>query len=198
MACVFCGSDRRWWNPSCSGSSGKSFLLENAGPSRVVLVAVGDFGRQSLFPYSDIDLLFLLAPQDTGDKYTDTIEHLAQGMQAVGLKANIAEKNISEFSEFNSEDAESILSLLDSRFLAGDQEFFSTLRDNLIPEVMARESHVLVERLAEMTRNRHRKFANTVFHLEPNVKDAPGGYRDYTLACWLAAMSADGKAAWLA
>ena len=55
---------------------------------------------------------------------------------------------------------------------------------------MVRESQVLVERLAEMTRNRHRKFANTVFHLEPNVKDGPGGYRDYTLACWLAAMSA--------
>ncbi len=63
---------------------------------------------------------------------------------------------------------------------------------------MARESQVLVERLAEMTRNRHRKFANTVFHLEPNVKDGPGGFRDYVTARWLAAMSAMEKQAWLA
>ena len=65
---------------------------ENAGPPGVVLVAVGDFGRRLLFPYSDIDLLFLLATQDTGDKYKDAIEQFSQGMQDVGLKANIDDK----------------------------------------------------------------------------------------------------------
>jgi [protein-PII] uridylyltransferase len=163
---------------------------EKTGPPKVVLVAAGDFGRRLLFPYSDIDLLFLQAAQDTEEKCQDAIQQFTQGMRDVGLKANTATRSFSEFSQFNSENAESILSLLDSRFLAGDQELFSNLRDRLIPEVMVRESQVLVERLAELTRNRHRKFANTVFHLEPNVKEGPGGYRDYILACWLAAMSA--------
>ena len=156
-----------------------------------MLVAIGDFGRRSLFPYSEIDLLFLLAAQDTEEKCDGRASsNFRKECRAVGLKVNATIRSFSEFSQFDSENAESILSLLDSRFLAGDQELFSNLRDRLIPEVMARESQVLVERLAEMTRNRHRKFANTVFHLEPNVKDGPGGYRDYTLACWLAAMSA--------
>ena len=61
-------------------------------------------------------------------------------------------------------------------FLRATRSFSRIFGTSLIPEVMARESQVLVERLAEMTRNRHRKFANTVFHLEPNVKDGPGGY----------------------
>ncbi len=86
---------------------------------------------------------------------------------------------VSEFIEFDSDHAEAILSLLDCRFLAGDQELFSNLRNRMIPEVMVRESQALVERLAELTRNSHRKFANTVFHLEPNVKDGPGGFQDY-------------------
>ena len=156
----------------------------------IALVALGDFGRQSLFPYSDIDLLFLLATQDQAAQWGRAIEQFLQGMAGVGLNLNTTIKSFVEFSEFDSENAESILSLLDCRFLAGDNDLFSNLRDRLIPEVMARESQVLAERLAEMTRNRHRKFANTVFHLEPDVKDGPGGYRDYTLACWLAAMSA--------
>jgi [protein-PII] uridylyltransferase len=160
---------------------------ENSG---IVLVPVGDFGRRSLFPYSDIDLLFLLAAQDGADRWEGVVERFSQGMFAAGLKINTTIKSFAEFSEFDSENVESILSLLDCRYLAGDRELFSNLRDKLIPEVMARESQVLAERLAEMTRNRHRKFANTVFHLEPDVKDGPGGYRDYTLACWLAAMSA--------
>ena len=70
------------------------------------------------------------------------------------------------------------------------RNFFPNCATSLIPEVMVRESQVLVERLAEMTRNRHRKFANTVFHLEPNVKDGPGGYLDYITARWLAVISA--------
>src|ERR1019366_5948766 len=134
---------------------------EKTGPPKVVLVAAGDFSRRLLFPYSDIDLLFLHAAQDTEEKCQDAIQQFTQGMRDVGLKANAATRSFSEFSQFNSENAESILSLLDSRFLAGDQELFSNLRDRLIPEVMVRESQVLVERLAELTRNRHRKFANT-------------------------------------
>ena len=158
--------------------------------SGVVLLAVGDFGKRALFPYSEVDLLFLLAAQETEGSFSEAIQRFSQGMRDVGLNLSTTTKVFSEFSEFDSENVESILSLLDCRFLAGDRELFSNLRDRLIPEVMARESQVLAERLAEMTRNRHRKFANTVFHLEPDVKDGPGGYRDYTLACWLAAMSA--------
>jgi [protein-PII] uridylyltransferase len=163
---------------------------EKVGPSGFVLVALGDFGMGSLFPYSDVDLLFLHAAEDTAEKFKDSIHRFSQGLLDLRLKLNATTRIFSEYTQFDSDNPESILSLLDCRYLAGDQELFSNLRDLLIPERMARESQILVGHLAEITRVRHRKFGNTVFHLEPNVKDGPGGYRDYTLACWLALMSA--------
>jgi [protein-PII] uridylyltransferase len=162
---------------------------ETKGPG-VAVAATGDFGRQILFPLSEIDLLFLFAEEGASEKSKDAIPRFSQQLLDVGLKPNLSSRLQSEFTQFDSENSETILSLLDVRFLAGDQELFSSLRNKIIPEVMAREAQVLVERLAEMTRNRHRKFANTVFHLEPNVKDGPGGYQDYIIARWLATMSA--------
>jgi [protein-PII] uridylyltransferase len=168
----------------------QSFPPESASPSGTVVLATGDFGRQTLFPLSDIDLLYLFAAEDTAGRSEETIQRFSKQVSDVGLKPICTVKVLSELIQFDSENSESILSLLDGRFLAGDQELFSNLHNKLIPDVMARETQVLVERLAEMTRNRHRKFANTVFHLEPNVKDGPGGYQDYIMARWLAMMSA--------
>ncbi len=158
--------------------------------SGIVFAAVGDFGRQTLFPYSDVDLVFLAATGEAAEKFRDAIQRLSQGLKEIGLKCNTTAGIISEFITFDADRAEATLSLLDFRFLDGDQELFANLRNRLIPEVMVRESQALVERLAELTRNSHRKFANTVFHLEPNVKDGPGGFQDYITARWLAAMSA--------
>jgi [protein-PII] uridylyltransferase len=159
-------------------------------PSQIAFAAVGDFGRQTLFPFSDVDLVFLAETGEAAEKFKDAIQRISQGMNEIGLKCNAAASVVSEFIRFDSDHADAILSLLDCRFLDGDQELFSNLRDRLIPEIMVRESQDLVERLAEMTRNSHRKFANTVFHLEPNVKDGPGGFQDYVTARRLAAMSA--------
>jgi [protein-PII] uridylyltransferase len=159
-------------------------------PSRIVLAAVGDFGRQTLFPFSEVDIVFLAATAEVAEKFRDEIQSLTKGMNEIGVKTNATVRIVSEFTQLDSENAEAILSLLDCRFLEGDQELFSDLRNRMIPDLMVRESHALVERLAELTRNSHRKFANTVFHLEPNVKDGPGGFQDYVTARWVAAMSA--------
>ena len=164
----------------------------SAGPgtSQIVFAAVGDFGRQTLFPYSEVDLVFLAATSEAAEKFKDAFQKVSKGMNEIGLKCNTTTRIVPEFIQFDSDHADAILSLLDCRFLEGDQELFTNLRNGLIPEIMVRESQALVERLAELTRNTHRKFANTVFHLEPNVKDGPGGFQDYITARWLAAMSA--------
>ena len=158
-------------------------------PLGIVFAAVGDLGRQTLFPYSDVDLVFLAATGEAAGKFKDAIQSLTQGMSEIGLKTNLTALTNSDFSQLDSENMDGILSLLDCRFLGGDEELFSILQGRLVPDVMVRESHALVERLAELTRNNQRKYANTVFHLEPNVKDGPGGFQDYVTARWLAAMS---------
>jgi len=163
---------------------------QKGGPSNRVLVALGDFGRHSLFPYSEVDLLLLQAAEDTTEQFSDSAGRFANDMRDLPLKLNVTTKTFSEYAQFNLDHPESILSLLDCRYLAGDPELFANLRDRLLPEMIVRESQVLVGHLAEITRTRHRRFGNTVFHLEPNVKDGLGGYSDYTLACCLALMSA--------
>jgi [protein-PII] uridylyltransferase len=159
-------------------------------PSQIVFAAVGDFGRQTLFPFSDIELLFLAANEEVANKFEGPAQRIAATFNEMGLKCIKTFGIASQVLQFDPDHPEIILSLLDVRFLEGDQEFFAELRDRLIPEVTIRESHSLVERLAETTRNNHRKFANTVFHLEPNVKDGPGGFQDYVTGCWLAEISA--------
>jgi [protein-PII] uridylyltransferase len=158
-------------------------------PSHIALAAIGDLGRQTLFPYSDVDVVFLAATGEAAEKFKHVSQQISNGMNEIGLKCNATVRIASEFIQFDSDHADAILSLLDCRFLDGDQELFAKFRNRLIPEIMLRESQALVERLAELTRNSHRKFANTVFHLEPNVKDGPGGMQDHVTANWLAAMS---------
>ena len=68
--------------------------------------------------------------------------------------------------------------------------FFRGCAKKLFRAWSARDCQSLIQNLAEITRARHHKFGNTVFHLEPNVKDGPGGLRDYNVANWLALISA--------
>jgi [protein-PII] uridylyltransferase len=154
------------------------------------LVALGDFGRRWIFPCSEVDLLFLHPDDDTTGESAGPIGRFSAAMRDLRLKLNTTTATLAQYTQFDSDNVESFLSLLDGRFLAGNQALFADLRERLIPETAARESQVLAERLAEITKSRHRKFANTAFHLEPNVKDGPGGYRDYILAWWLALLSA--------
>jgi [protein-PII] uridylyltransferase len=167
-------------------------LVASAGleVSGIVFAAVGDFGRQTLFPHSEVDIVFLAATGESAEKFKDAIQRLTQGMNGIGLKTNAATRTAQELTQLDSENVQAVLSLLDCRLLDGDEELFSSFRSRLIPDLMVRETHALVEHLAELTRNAHRKFANTVFHLEPNVKEGPGGVQDYVTARWLATMSA--------
>jgi [protein-PII] uridylyltransferase len=167
----------------------KSVATEQLAPSSYVLLALGDFGSQSLFPHSEIEMLLLGAGGNSSDKLDRLGRHFSSQMAGLSLKVSLTRSVLSDYEAFNSDNSDSVLSLLDSRYLAGDAGLFAGLRDRTIPEIVAQESQALVGRLAEMTRARHRKFGNTVFHLEPNVKDAPGGYRDYVLARWLALLS---------
>jgi [protein-PII] uridylyltransferase len=163
---------------------------EPDGPEGVVLVALGGFGRIGLFPYSDVDILFLFESGGTESKAKTQIRDFSQSLWDLRMRLSPASRKISECERLNPENLEFVISLLDCRYLAGDPRLFDTLREQGIPHSVGRESKTLVERLAELTRTRHAKFGFTVFHLEPNVKDAPGGLRDHNLVGWLSTISA--------
>lgn len=166
---------------------------EEHGPSGFALVALGGFGRGWLFPHSDVDILFLHANGDAEPTYKDSIRRFSQELWDLRMKVSPTTRTLAECDRFDSTNVEFTVSLLDCRYLLGDRELFNRLHDKVIPKLVMREAQSLVQSLAEVTRSRHAKYGNTVFHLEPNVKDGPGGLRDYNVACWLGLISAMDK-----
>ena len=166
---------------------------EEHGPRNFALVATGGFGRGWLFPYSDIDLLFLYADHDGEEQHKDVIRRLSRELWDLKLKLSAASRTLAECDRFDPRNTEFTVSLLDCRYLAGDRDLFVRLHDKLIPKLIMRESKPLLQGLAAVTRERHNRFGDTVFHLEPNLKETPGGLRDYNVACWLALISAMDK-----
>jgi len=166
---------------------------EESGPSGFALVALGGFGRGWLFPHYDVDILFLHATSDMEPAYKDSIRRFSQELWDLRMKVSPAPRTLGECDRFDAGNVEFTISLLDSRYLLGDRQLFNRLHDKVIPKLVMREAQSLVQSLAEVTRSRHAKYGNTVFHLEPNVKDGPGGLRDYNVACWLGLISAMDK-----
>ena len=165
---------------------------DDAGPRDFALVATGGFGRGWLFPYSDIDLLFLHADRRSEEAHKDAVRRFSQELWDLKIKLSPASRTLAECDRFDPNNTEFTISLLDCRYVAGDRELFARLHDKVVPKLVMREAKPLLQGLAEVTRERHGKFGQTVFHLEPNLKETPGGLRDYNVACWLALISAMG------
>ncbi len=166
---------------------------DETGPRGFSLVATGGFGRGWLFPYSDIDLLFLSADRVVEESRKEAVQRFAQELWDLKLKLSPASRTLAECDRFDPNNTEFTISLLDCRFLAGDRELFTRLHEKVIPKLVVRESKPLLQGLAGVTGERHGKFGHTVFHLEPNLKETPGGLRDCNVASWLALISAMGK-----
>jgi len=169
------------------------FSRDLAAPPNIALVATGGFGRGWLFPYSDIDLLFLFGDRDAEQSFKDRVRRFSQELWDLRLKLSPASRTLSECERFDAANTEFTISLLDCRYLVGDRDLFRQLHDKSIPKLVMRESKALLQGLAEVTRERHGKYGMTLYHLEPNLKEAPGGLRDCNVASWLALISAVDK-----
>jgi [protein-PII] uridylyltransferase len=150
--------------------------------------AVGGYGRQELFPHSDVDLILLFECEDGIPAAKTAIAEWTSALWDCGLRASHSVRTLSECAEVNTQNVELSISLLDARFMTGDRGLFDGLEDRL-GSLWERTGTALSHHLAELTRSRHGKFNNTVFHLEPNIKDAPGGIRDIHVLRWLSRLS---------
>lgn len=154
-------------------------------PKGVSVVAVGGYGRRELFPHSDVDLMFLLDAKLSERAVKDGIRRLNQSLWDSGVRVSPMTRTLAECARFDPENVEFTLSLLDARPLAGDSAVAARLIDTVIPKLIARDRKRIVTRLLDATRTRHAKYGNTLFHLEPNVKECPGGLRDAHVTAWL-------------
>ncbi len=166
---------------------------DEAKPPNLALVATGGFGRGWLFPHSDIDLLFLFGDREAEQALKTPVQRFSQELWDLRLKLSPASRTLAECDRYDPGNTEFTISLLDCRYLAGDRDLFRRLHDKVIPKVVMRESKALLQGLAEVTRERHGKYGMTLYHLEPNLKETPGGLRDCNVANWLALISAMDK-----
>ncbi len=149
------------------------------------MVALGGYGRRELFPFSDIDVLFLAEDASTENKYREAMRAISQTLWDIRLRLSPANRVLAECERFHRSNPEFSVSLLDHRFLAGDQKLFDKLHKIALPRLLASVRNELLRDITELTRKRHEKEGNTIFHLEPNLKNSPGGLRDYHVANWV-------------
>jgi [protein-PII] uridylyltransferase len=155
-------------------------------PVSAALLALGGYGRKDLFPYSDIDVLFVFADEKTEANCKEDVRVFVQGMWELGLRASPCYRTLKEAGRFDPGNLEFTLATLDRRFLAGNFPLYQQLHKTILPDLFLGEWNTVTQKLGEIARARHAKFGNTIFHLEPNLKDCPGGLRDYNLAVWFA------------
>ena len=163
-------------------------------PQGFALVAIGGYGRGVLAPYSDIDLLFLCDGDGPAVAHKDSIRAFCQDLWDLRLKVSPTTRTLENCDRLHRDNPEFNISLLDCRVLAGDYALFRRLHDQVIPRSVLRDWQELVLLLAEVNEERHHQAGDTIFHLEPNIKDAPGGLRDYNVSCWLALLNGFSRA----
>ena len=168
-------------------------LADTRFAKHVCVVALGGYGRQELFPCSDVDLLFLLNGKIPEKDVKTAIRRVSQRLWDAGARVAPLTRGLTECERLDPENVESALALLDARLVTGSSDLFAKLRASIADKLIAKDGKAIMARLAELTRARYAKYGGTLFHLEPNVKDCPGGLRDVHVCGWMARLQAGSR-----
>ena len=155
-----------------------------SGAEAIGLAAVGGYGRGTLAPGSDIDLLFILPYKQTpwGEQVTEYILYL---LWDLGQKVGHAVRSVDECIRMAKADMTVRTATLEARFLTGDKALFDQLVRRFESEVMPKTGpEFIAAKMAERD-ERHRQMGNTRYVVEPNIKDGKGGLRDLNTLFWI-------------
>ena len=164
---------------------GYALAVMPLGPSdRLALSATGGYGRATLAPFSDVDLLFLTGAKPTPE-INRTVEFILYFLWDLGLKVGHASRSIPDCLHEAKADVTIRTSLLDARCLAGDRSLFADFQKAFRADCAADgPAEYITAKQAERAA-RHRRFGDTPFMVEPNVKEGKGGLRDLQTLYWL-------------
>ncbi len=169
-------------------------LWEHAGlAGQHALVAVGGYGRGELFPHSDVDVLVLLPDEhdpDIDPQLKAHIEAFIGSCWDSGLEIGSSVRTVSQCMAEATKDVTVQTALLESRLVTGDSHLFGRMREHLHLAMDPRA--FFVAKTLEM-RQRHSKFEETPYALEPNCKESPGGLRDLQVVLWVAKAASLGR-----
>jgi len=151
----------------------------------MALLATGGYGRQELAPYSDIDIMFLL-PYKITARSEQIIEFVLYMLWDIGLNVGHATRSVNEALSLAKKDLTIRTSLLESRWLWGNQKLAAEFKRRFVSEIVSPSGPEFVKaKLAERDA-RHERLGDTRYVLEPNIKEGKGGLRDLQTLLWIA------------
>lgn len=155
-------------------------------PTPVSLVALGGYGRRELAPHSDLDLLVLHDQREPGPFVKDASERFLYSLWDLRLEVGYGVRDVTACDQLAEADHTARTALLDLRWLAGDEQLFQDLeRDQLHGLSQARADAFIADKIKE-ARDRREKFGDSLYLLEPNLKQSEGGLRDLQMGLWAA------------
>jgi [protein-PII] uridylyltransferase len=150
----------------------------------LALIAVGGYGRGELHPSSDIDIMVLLPKSDSADWQPD-IERFLTFLWDIGLEVGHSVRSIDDCQRESLADISVATTLFEARLLAGPESLFAGMRRALAPDRLWSSQDFFEAKVKEQIERHHRYF-DTAYNLEPNVKSSPGGLRDIQTIGWVA------------
>ena len=156
---------------------------DSVGQNQLSLIAVGGYGRQEQHPGSDIDLLILLARDASSDEISQ-IEHFVRFLWDSGLQVGHSTRTLKECVRLARADITVVTNLMEARHLAGPAELLSRLNNQIGPTRMWSPQKFFEAKRQEQV-NRHLRYGDTAYNLEPHIKEGPGGLRDIQTIQWV-------------
>ena len=154
------------------------------GGCKLALVAVGGYGRAELHPHSDIDLLILLENEEHHYLH-EQISSFLTLLWDIGLEVGHSVRTVQQCADEARNDLTVMTNLLESRLIWGEMPLLEAMREQTGPQYMWSSEQFFIGKIAEQ-RERHNKYNDTEYNLEPNVKGSPGGLRDLQTIMWVA------------
>jgi len=152
-------------------------------PDHFTLVAVGGYGRREMFPQSDVDLL-ILTKDNPSEQEKEQLSQLCTALWDTGLKLGLSIRSYSECLQAAKDDQTIMTALMESRYLAGNKQRLDEL-DQQISQHKIWNSQDFFNAKIEEQKQRYKKFHDTAYNLEPNIKESPGGLRDLQIISWV-------------
>ena len=152
--------------------------------AELALVAVGGYGRGELLPCSDIDIMVLL-PKTEATPWTGGLERFLTFLWDIGLEVGHSVRTIDDCQREALSDVSVATTLIEARLLTGPEPLLAAMRRALAPDRVWSSEDFFEAKLREQ-RERHHRYFDTAYNLEPNVKQSPGGLRDIQTVAWVA------------
>ncbi len=150
-------------------------------PASFVLFAIGGYGRGTIHPESDIDLLFFFKESIN----EEAVNAILLPLWDLQFKVGHQIRHVKDFAKFDEGHMESYTAFLDSRFLLGDPKTAEEFEREIFPKLRRQNRDRFLKGLVDLKAIRYKQFGDTIFQLEPDVKEAPGGLRDVHWSGWV-------------